>query len=67
MQATSNNMLTVKQAAEYLGIKPGTLNVWRCTKAVGVPYVQVGKCVRYKVQDLDDFIARRRVAPVEME
>jgi excisionase family DNA binding protein len=52
-------MLTIQEAAEYLGIKPQTLSVWRCTHRYDIPAVKIGRCVRYRKSDLDKFIERR--------
>lgn len=51
----NNNLLNTKQAAEYLGISPGTLAVWRCEKRYPLPYRKIGKCVRYSLDDLIAF------------
>ena len=53
---------TEKQAAEYLGTTPGTLSVWRCTRQVKIPFIKIGKAVRYKQSDLDAFIEANRRA-----
>ena len=55
-----SDLLTRSQAAAYLNIKPQTLSVWLCTKRYPLPYVKVGRCVRYQRADLDAFIASRR-------
>ena len=52
-------MLNTAKAAERLGIHPRTLNVWRSTKRYALPYVKVGRCVRYKDRDIDVFISKR--------
>lgn len=49
------------QAAEYLGVTPRTLEVWRCTKRYSIPYVKVGRLVRYRQSALDAFLASRTV------
>ncbi len=49
------------EAAEYLGVKPNTLAVWRTTGRYSLPYVKVGRLVRYRKSDLDRFIASRTV------
>lgn len=56
---TMPEMLTIQEAAEYLGIKPQTLAVWRCTRRYDIPSVKIGRCVRYRKTDLDKFIKRR--------
>jgi hypothetical protein len=50
-------------AAQYLGgLSPRTLEVWRSTKRYALAYFKVGRCVRYRKSDLDDFLAARRVS-----
>ena len=48
-----------KQAAEILGAKTTTLAVWRSTGRYNLPFVKVGRLVRYRVSDLAAFLARR--------
>ena len=55
------DLLTPVQAAEVLGVSAGTLAVWRCTKRYALPYVKVGRLVRYGREALADFIASRIV------
>ncbi|HBO46124.1 MAG TPA: DNA-binding protein [Planctomycetaceae bacterium] len=52
-------MLTTKEAAEYLGLKPSTLASWRCTGRHSVPYVKVGGNTRYRKVDLEKFLQQR--------
>lgn len=52
-----SGLLTTDQAAAYLAVKPGTLQVWRSTNRKVLPYVKIGGQVRYRQQDLDAFIA----------
>jgi len=48
-----------KQAAAALGLKASTLSVWRSTGRYNLPYIKVGRLVRYRVSDLAEFMARR--------
>ena len=50
-----------KRAAEILGITPGTLSVWRCVRTYRLPYTKIGRAVRYRVEDLEQFIESRTV------
>lgn len=52
-----SNLLSRKQAAEYLGISEGTLAVWACTGRYNLPVVKVGRLSKYRLADLDAFIA----------
>lgn len=51
-------LLTRQEAAAYIGVQPNTLATWACTKRYDLPYVKVGRNVRYRKQDLDAFIQR---------
>lgn len=49
------------EAAEYLGVKPHTLDVWACTKRYDLKYIKVGRLVKYKKEHLDEFLSSRLV------
>lgn len=56
-------LLTDIQAAAFLAVEPRTLRLWRATR--GLPYIRItSKVIRYRKVDLDEFLARRRVAVV---
>ena len=44
------------EAAEYLGCKEGTLAIWKCTKRYNLPYVKIGRNIRYRLSDLMEFV-----------
>lgn len=54
-------LLTPQQAAEQLGVKPTTLEVWRSSGRYPLPYVKVGKLVRYRQSAVDQFVNDRTV------
>lgn len=60
---TSDPLLNEQQAAEMLGVKPSTLQVWRSSKRYGLPYIKVGRLVRYRQSALLAFLASREVSP----
>lgn len=53
------NLLDEKQAAEFLTCEPGTLSVWRSTGRYQIPFVKVGRRVRYKRADLEAWLESR--------
>lgn len=53
-------VMTVQQAAEYLGLAVSTLNKWRCHGG-GPVFIKMGRAVRYRVMDLENFIATSRL------
>lgn len=52
-------LLTETEAAEYLDLKVSTLRVWRCVGRYDLPFVKIGRLVRYRAEDLDKWIASR--------
>lgn len=53
-------LLTPRDVAKILGVTPQTLAVWRCEKRYDLPYIKAGRLVRYRSNDIEDFISRRR-------
>ena len=56
---TRPKLLTEAEAADYLGVKPQTLCAWRCTKRYSLPYIKVGRLVRYRPEDVEAFLESR--------
>ncbi len=52
--------LDAAEAAHALGVKPGTLAVWRSTGRYSLPFVKIGSKVQYKRKDLETWIESRR-------
>ena len=69
--AIQSDLLTRAQAAEYLGVKEQTLAVWSTTGRYNLPVVKVGRLVRYRLRDLEAFLASRTVGgptrPINVE
>ena len=55
----SDYLLTDEEAAKILGVTPGTLQVWRSTGRYKLPFVKVGRNVRYVRSNLIDWIQER--------
>lgn len=52
-------------AADYIGVKPDTLPIWRCTKRTPQPaYLKVGSKIWYLKKDLDAYLESVRVEVV---
>lgn len=52
-------LLDTGQAAAHLGVTIGTLNVWRSTGRHQLPYLKIGRNVRYRLSDLDAWLEAR--------
>jgi predicted DNA-binding transcriptional regulator AlpA len=57
-----SRLLSEKETAELLHVSPGTLSVVRCTRRWPLPYVKVGRAVRYRLSDIEAFMQSRTVA-----
>ena len=57
---SADSMLTEKQTARILQVKPQTLATWR-TKSLGPSYIKLGSSIRYKRQSLLEYIANNQV------
>lgn len=65
MQNIPDRLLSPVEAAEILGVKPGTLCYWRCTGRYSLPYVKSGRLVRYRAEDIQRFIEQRTIGHKE--
>ena len=59
MKKAKSELMTRKEAAEFLGVSEGTLAVWACTRRYGSPIIKVGRLVKYRLSDLEAFLERR--------
>ncbi|WP_419783306.1 helix-turn-helix domain-containing protein [Maridesulfovibrio sp.] len=55
-----SQLMNTPEAAEYLGFRPNTLEVWRC-HGRGPRYCKLGRKVVYKKNDLDSFVTANEV------
>ena len=54
----ASQFLGTVEAAQQLGLKRTTLEAWRC-RGGGPKFVKLGRLVKYRQSDLDDFIEAR--------
>lgn len=55
--ALEDRLMTEKEAAERYGISVRTFQAWR-VKGSGPSYCKIGRSVRYRQSDLNDFIKK---------
>ena len=55
----TDKLLDTLQASIYLGVTKGTLDTWRSSQKYKLPYVKVGRLVKYDQRDLDVFTKNR--------
>ncbi len=54
-------LLTEQQLAAVLHVKVKSLQAWR-SRGGGPPFVKLGRCVRYRLEDLEAFLTASRRA-----
>lgn len=57
--AAGADLLDDHAAAAMLDVSPGTLSVWRSTGRYALPYLKIGRKVRYRRADLEAWLASR--------
>jgi hypothetical protein len=55
-------LLSRNAAAQMLDIMPNTLATWACTKRYDLPFIKIGRSVKYQLSDLEAFIANNKKA-----
>jgi excisionase family DNA binding protein len=63
--AHHGQLLTVEEAASYLGVRPGTLRNWLSARRIA--FIKVGRLTRLAQRDLDGFIAGHTVNAVNAD
>lgn len=66
-EVADSTLLTREQAARFLNIRPQTLSAWASTGRYALPFIRVGRCVRYRRADLEHFLLRNTVSSVASE
>jgi excisionase family DNA binding protein len=59
--ANPNELLNEEQTAKLIGVAEQTLAGWRCNGRYGLPFVKVGRLVRYKRGDVMKWLDKRTV------
>jgi hypothetical protein len=57
--SAASGLLVPEDAANFLGFKASTLANDRCTRKIGIPFLKFGRTVRYRLSDLEKFVASR--------
>jgi len=57
----ADRLLKEEDSATRLDLSPTTLATWRCTGRSDLPWVKIGRNVRYRESDILAFIARHMV------
>ena len=52
-------LVNVNEAAQFLAVSPSTLYGWVWQRRI--PFVKVGRAVRFDMADLEQFVAQNRI------
>lgn len=61
MNTKPNALLSRVEAAKYIGVATQTLAAWASTKRYEIPYIKVGRTVKYRRRHLDEWLESRTV------
>ncbi len=56
-------LLSPEDVSNSLGVSVETLNTWRATNRYNLPYIKVGRLVRYRINDVQEFLNSRLCTP----
>lgn len=60
---TRNELMNTDQVAEMLGLASHTLAVWRSEGRMDLPYIKLGRSVRYLTSDVLEYLDKQRIDP----
>ena len=67
MTESETQLMDSRSAAKVLGLKSHyTLNNWRCA-GIGPAYIKVGRAIRYRSADLEQWVTKQRINPIGLE
>jgi hypothetical protein len=65
--AAKPQLLNNREAADFIGIQPHTLETWRAAKRYPIAYAKVGNRVYYFAEDLIEWLQSRKVHAGELQ
>ena len=60
---SGRHFLGTEEFAEYLGLPINTLRSWVWMRKI--PYIKLGKIVKFDLRDIDEWIRERKVEPLK--
>jgi hypothetical protein len=55
-------LMSEVEVAHFLNLRPNTLAHWRLTKLQPLPFIRIGRTIRYRLEDVERFLQQRQVA-----
>ena len=66
-RAPDETSISNRQTSLVMGVAESTLEQWRSTKRVEIPYYKFGRSIRYRLGDIREFQAKCRVNPADSD
>lgn len=63
MNEINLQLLTPRETAKALGVRPNTLAIWRSKRRYKLRYIKLGGKIRYRLADIQKFLESRTVEP----
>lgn len=60
---SASKLISPEELAAELGVPLQTLSNWRHTGRYNLPFIKCGRLVRYRREDVDQFLVRRTASP----
>jgi len=57
------NLIGIETVSKQLGISVNTVYAWICQKRI--PYVKIGRLVKFDQRDIDAWVESRKIKPFE--
>jgi predicted DNA-binding transcriptional regulator AlpA len=61
MKTNKFDLLSPKQVEAEYGIPVGTQAIWRCTRRYPIPYIKLGRLVRYNRSAVETWLESRTI------
>ena len=65
MSEVPPTLYNTKQVSAWLGLPVKTLECDRGRNLIGLPYIKIGKSIRYRKEDIEAFMARHTFNAVD--
>src|ERR1700745_1098163 len=65
MPGQQSHLLTETETAKQISVAPATLQQWRHHHRYSLPFIRVGRLIRYRQIDVDNWLASRTVTASE--
>lgn len=58
-----SKLMDINELSQRISIPIPTLYSWVCLRRI--PHLKLGRCLRFDTAEIEDWIKRRRVAPIQ--